>query len=316
MFGPPKVEVQDTVNYFTSLGFQIATYGTLSVSFHAPVSEIDSAFHTTLSTVRYGSASDPNTTVANSKPLELPTPIVQGISTIDGLGGPGAFNYYHSQNPLFAQVVASAEANSLASAAGPATAPVVYNATMAELYNYTDQATGWFNINYAFGKQLESLKWQTFSAATTTQLFQATPLLSKGYNGNSTGHPINIVIVMEGGINPGDIQAYSQLVWNNPYQLYDRISPDPIDGAYTWNGTLDYTDGDSGEMALDIEYSATMAPGAHIIPVYAQGFFPNMLDDQYAAINNMVPTPNVVSNSWGAPRMAVRSTPRGSAATR
>ncbi len=302
MFGPPAAEVQDTVNYFTSLGFSVATDGPISISFQAPVHLIESAFHTTLSEVRYGNATSTNTTIANTAPLQVPEPIAGGIDAIDGLSGPGGnYQVYHSQNPQFAAAVDQVSAAEAAQSAPAGIAPIVYNATMEELYNYTDQAYAWFGYNYQFGHQALTARTQTISAATLNQLFQADPLLSKGYNGNSTGHPITIVIVMEGGINPGDIQSYSQLVWNNPYQLYDRISPDPVDGAFTWNGTLYYTDGGSGEMALDIEYSGTMAPGAHIVPVYSQAFYGNMLDDQYATIDKMVPTPNIISNSWGGP---------------
>jgi hypothetical protein len=303
MFGPPSTEVQNTVNYFTSLGMQVGTVGTLSVSFHAPAGLVATAFHTTLGEVRYGNATSTNTTVANTAPLALPSPIEGGISSIDGLSGPGDYHYYHSINPAYANAIENAELGGYgAPTAAPSAGTVVYNATMEELFNYTDQAFAWFGFQYPFHSQLENARYQSVSAATFNQLFQADPLLAKGYNGSlgdPGGKPITIVILMEGGINPGDLQAYSQLVYNNPYQITNRVTPDPIDGAYTWNGTLYYTDGDSGEMALDIEFSSTMAPGAHIIPVYSQGFYGNMLDDQYAAINNMNPAPNIVSNSWG-----------------
>ncbi|MCI4357873.1 MAG: hypothetical protein L3J95_05895 [Thermoplasmata archaeon] len=303
MFGPPSAEVQDTVNYFTSLGMQVGTYGPLSVSFHAPTSLVSTAFHTTLSMVRYHNTTQSKTTIANSAPLSLPRPIASGISSIDGLSGPGNYRYYHSIDPSLAQSIYQAEAAQagVQPASGPGIAPIVYNATMAELYNYTDQAFAWFSFQRPYHTQVLTSRYQSISAATFNQLFQANPLLAQGYNGNSTGKPITIAIVMEGGINPGDLQAYSQLVYNNPNQIVNRVTPDPIDGAYTWNGTLYYTDGGSGEMALDIEFSSTMAPGAHIIPVYSQGFFGNMLDDQYAALATMSPTPNIISNSWGGP---------------
>lgn len=302
MFGPPSTEVQDTVNYFTSLGMQVGTVGTLSISFHAPSSLVASAFHTTLSEVQYSNTTATKTTIANSAPLRLPSPIAGGIGSVDGLSGPGNYRPYHSVDPMLAQAIQAAELGASGAPAAPATGgPVVYNATMAQLFNYTDEAFAWFGYQFAFHNQLLTHRTQSISAATFNQLFQADPLLAQGYNGGPKGaNPaITIAIVMEGGINPGDLQSYAQLVYNNPNQIVNRVTPDPIDGAYTWNGTLYYTDGGSGEMALDIEFSSTMAPQAKIIPVYAQGFFGNMLDDQYAALNSMSPTPNIISNSWG-----------------
>ena len=167
------------------------------------------------------------------------------------------------------------------------------------LSNYTNEAFAYFQYySHTYGKWYH---WSDIAAPAFNNLFDANPLLNQGYNGSSGGKPITIALVMAGGINPDDLRAYSQLVYNNPNNVMDRLVPTPVDGAFILNGSLYYTDGASAEMALDIEFSSTMAPGARIMPVYGPDLSGGYLDDDYATIDMMATIPNIISNSWGGP---------------
>jgi hypothetical protein len=292
MFGPNPVEVQNVVNYFTSLGFRVGTVGPISVSFEAPVASINSAFHTQLSDVSYGNATARNMTVANSQPLSLPMEVAAGVDAIDGLSGM-QYQVYHSQLPGLAQILGGA------ADLAPSAVPANGTANLAALSYYQNEAFAYFvYYSHTYGKWYH---WDDISAPAFNNLFDANPLINAGYNGNSTGKPITIAIVMGGGINPDDIRAFSQLTYDNPNQIMNRLVPTPVDGAFILNGSLYYTDGASNEMALDIEESSTMAPGARIMPVYGPNLFANYLDDDYATIDQMTTIPNIISNSWGGP---------------
>ena len=297
MFGADPAEVQATVNYFTSLGFTVQTRGLLSVSFSGPAALTSAAFHTRLANVVTANGTS---LVENLDPLTLPAPIAPGIASVNGFTSPNTIQPTHSVAPqaatdLIGQPSVSYSASPPAMA--PGYTPITNWTNISTLYNYSNQAFGWFRY---FSHHYQA--WETFQLITPASLnfmYDANPILAQGYNGDSTGTPINIAIVMAGGINPDDLQGYSQLVWNNPNQILSRLSPIPVDGAFTANGTVAWTDGASGEMALDIEYSGTMAPKAHITAVYGPCLCTNVLDDDYATILNMNPIPSIVSNSWG-----------------
>ncbi len=294
MFGPNPVVVQNTINYFTSLGFTVGTQGPISVSFRGPANLVNAAFKTQLVNVRLGSGAEAMTT---ADPLSLPAPIAGAVSTVNGLDSTNVAKPTHFIDP-------STLGDIVATGALPATSLSTALATqnwvnISQAYNFTNHAFLWFQ--YFSHRLNREITWQTLTPAALDYLYNGTQLLDRGYNGNSTGTPIRIAIVMAGGINPGDIKGYGQLVFNDPNAIWHRLVPMPIDGSFTTNGTVTYTDGASGEMALDIEYSATMALGATIMPVYGPCLCTNVLDDDYAAIDALPAgqLPNIVSNSWG-----------------
>ena len=297
-FGPNPVVVQNTINYFTSLGFRVGTRGPISVSFTGGVGEANAAFHTQIVNVTLSPAVEAAT---YGTPLSLPTAIAPGISTVNGLSSYAIAHPEHFVDPANAgDVVAPAPfaPSSLATDLSSAlTAETSVNISQA--FNFTNHAFMW--LHYYSQSRATFRSTQFISPGSLDYLYNATSLLNAGYNGNSTGTPIRIAIVMAGGINPDDIKGYGQLVFNNPMAVYGRLTPYPIDGSFTTNGTQTYTDDGSGEMALDIEYSATMALGAHIEAVYGPCLCTNVLDDDYAFIDGMSSTtfPNIVSNSWG-----------------
>jgi Pro-kumamolisin, activation domain/Subtilase family len=294
MFGPNPVVVQNTVNYFTSLGFQVATQGPLSVSFKGPAAQVNSAFKTQLVNVKLGSGAEG---MLNSEPLSLPSAIAGSVASVNGLDTTTVAHVEHFIDPsALSDIVDASQLPTTALGTALASQNWV---NISQAYNYTNHAFLWFQ--YFSHSQNRQITWQTLTPAALNVLYNGTQLLDQGYNGDSTGTPIRIAIVMAGGINPGDIKGYGQLVFNNPNAIWNRLVPMPIDGSFTTNGTLTYTDGDSGEMALDIEYSATMALGATIMPVYGPCLCTNVLDDDYAAIDALPQSqlPNIISNSWG-----------------
>lgn len=293
MFGPNPVAVTDTINYFTALGFHVETQGPLSISFAGTAGEADQAFRTNLVNVQNATGALAS---VNSAPLALPSPIALSVSTVNGLNGQAdRFTVQHFQNPLVA--ASAAPTGAVSGAAAPLVvpqAPPGGNVTnISALYNFSNHAFAWVYF-YSHGHQRYE-KFQIITPGALSLLYDALPMVNAGYNGAG----ITIAIVMGGGINPDDLRTYASEVWNNPNQIWNRLSAFPVDGAYGLNGTLFYTDGASNEMALDIEYSGTMAPAAHIDAVYGPGLYTTVLDDDYATLASMATPPNIVSNSWG-----------------
>jgi subtilase family serine protease len=296
MFGPSQTTVQDTINYFTSLGLHVGQTGPLSISFYGSSSQVSAAFKTSIDNVGYG---DGLQGYVNTEPLALPAVLAQAISTVDGIDSATQVSTTDMVNPQVSQE---------ADAGIPAADQPAFNAALARAmvgetgndsaaYNYSNHAFVWFKY---WSKTYDAFReYQVITPASLSNLYQETPLIQQGYNGDSTGTPITIAIIMAGGINPGDIEGFSQMVWNNPMQIMDRLTAMPVDREFGLNGTETYTDGGSNEMALDIEFSSTMAPGAHIVPVYGPYLSTNVLDDDYAAVAGMSTVPNLVSNSWG-----------------
>jgi subtilase family serine protease len=312
MFGPNPIEVANTINYFTSLGFTVETQGILSVTFHGSAAATERAFETSL----VQASTNGSIVTVNALPLSLPSPIASAITTVNGLNSRSSFQIPLAQGPpaVFLDGAARSEATPKAGGLSPAASPVApasvtplspvgaappgANMTnVSALYNFSNAAFGWFQLFNRYYHQ--DIPWQVVSPAALSAMYDALPLLNAGYNGNSTGTPITIAVVMTGGINPDDMRQAALAIWNNPNQILNRLTAYPVDGSYGLNGTHYATDGGSSEMALDIEYASTMAPRAHIDAVYGPCLCYTVLDDDYATLANLPKAPNIISNSWG-----------------
>lgn len=291
MFGPDPVTVQNTINYFTSLGFTVGTRGAISISFVGSTGQANFAFRTQLSNVQYGGGA---MAMMNTMPLSLPTPIAGGILSVNGFDSTRAFHTEHFYNPATLSDLSGSAISS--SSVAPATGTVHFT-NVTNGFNFTNSAYFWFQ--YFSARRGYNFHYGGLTPGALDTMYNATPLINAGYNGNSTGKPVTIAVVMAGGINPDDIKGYGKLVWNNPNNLWNRLTAIPVDGSFTTNGTVHYTDGGSNEMALDLEYSSTMAPGAHLDAVYGPCLCYNVLDDDYAILDSMSTTPNVITNSFG-----------------
>ncbi|MCI4322702.1 MAG: S8 family serine peptidase, partial [Thermoplasmata archaeon] len=289
MFGPNPVVMQNALTYFQSEGFTLQTRGIASLSFSGTVGQAQSAFRTDLVNVHFPNGSFGS---LDAQPLSLPGALAPYVQTVNGVAETSVNQYEMIQLPTdIAPVVGG----------GPSSQTGYAQTNLSDLYNFTNHAFGWTSY-YTEGPKGEQVKVnsQLITPGGISYAYDALPLLNAGYNGDSTGTPITIAIVMGLGLNPGDFSEYAQQVWNNPNQILDRLTALPVDGAYGLNGTKYYTDGTSGEMALDIEYSSTMAPAAHIDAVYGQGGLDTKtLDDDYAKLWSLAKAPNIISNSWG-----------------
>jgi subtilase family serine protease len=295
-YGPNPVVYQDTINYFTSLGLKVETKGLLSVSFTGSAAETEAAFHTNLENVSYGTGS---TGVGNAEPLSIPAPIAKGIVSIDGLDPAGIAKPTSMVDPMALSEFGQPQpmANGV-TPASPVYLPYDTNqGNLSTVFNFSQAGFFWFE-HFSLSEKRTELD-QVITPGALAVMYNDTQLLNAGYNGDSTGTPITIAIIMAGGINPGDLEDYGAIVWNNPNQIMDRLTANPIDGAYTTNGTQYYQDGASSEMALDLEFSSSLSPAAHLLPTYGPCLCTNVLDDDYASLENMAKAPNIISNSWG-----------------
>jgi subtilase family serine protease len=297
MFGPNPVAVQDTINYFTSLGFKVGTQGLASVSFVGDAQATTTAFKTPILSVRVNGSIG----AMNQEPLSLPGEIAPYVSTVDGFTG----SYFNTLPLQAAQDPFDPTASSTSPGPGPdatPAAPAGANVTnISALYNWTNHAFAWVQFPYDPAVGLNPV-WQIITPPAVANMWGVDPLYNMGANGKG----ITIAIFMCEGLNPSDLRSWSQMVFNNPTQLTNRLVVDPIDGAWGLNGTLTWTlAGCAGETAIDTEWSSTMAPGAHIMDVLTPSLATNQIDDGYAYMEGLATPPNIISNSWGGHEDAV-----------
>ncbi|MGA8938584.1 MAG: S53 family peptidase [Acidobacteriaceae bacterium] len=111
------------------------------------------------------------------------------------------------------------------------------------------------------------------------------------------------ILELGGGYRPQDLRSY----FKNLDIPLPTVVPVSVDGAM--NAPFGTSNGADGEVALDIEVAATIAPGAKLA-VY---FGPNdrtgkgFLDTLTAAVHDTVHNPSVISISWGGPETLVKS---------
>jgi kumamolisin len=123
------------------------------------------------------------------------------------------------------------------------------------------------------------------------------PELAKLYNFpaglDGTGQCIGI-IELGGGYRTSDLKAYFKSL-NLPSPNVKSIS---VDGAKNRPSTVNSAD---GEVMLDIEVAASIAPKARIAVYFAPNTDKGFLDAITAAIHDTVNQPSVISISWGGP---------------
>ena len=110
---------------------------------------------------------------------------------------------------------------------------------------------------------------------------------------DATGQIIGI-IELGGGYRTADLNAYfAGLGLTAP-----QVTAVPIDGSKNTPGTADGAD---GEVMLDIEVSAAIAPGAKLVVYFAPNTDQGFIDAVSAAVHDTVNNPSVISISWGGP---------------
>lgn len=122
-----------------------------------------------------------------------------------------------------------------------------------------------------------------------------TPLdLAKLYDfpaGDGSGQCIGL-LELGGGYKVADFQKYAQEMGQSGY----TVSAVLVDHAKNQTGS----DAD-GEVMLDIEVAAAIAPKAHIVVYFAPNTDQGFLDAISAAIHDTHNKPSVISISWGGP---------------
>lgn len=111
-------------------------------------------------------------------------------------------------------------------------------------------------------------------------------------NASGAGQTIGI-LELGGGYRTADLTAYFKTLG----QPAPKVTAVSVDGAKNSPSTADGAD---GEVMLDIEVSAAVAPGADIAVYFAPNTDQGFLDGLDAAIHDTTNKPSVISISWGS----------------
>jgi kumamolisin len=114
-----------------------------------------------------------------------------------------------------------------------------------------------------------------------------------------TGHGQCIAIIeLGGGYRTADLRAYWGQLHLRPAPKVSAVS---VDHGRNRPSTADSAD---GEVMLDIEVAAGVAPGARIAVYFAPNTDAGFLDAITAAVHDKVRRPSIISISWGGPEQA------------
>jgi kumamolisin len=102
------------------------------------------------------------------------------------------------------------------------------------------------------------------------------------------------IIELGGGYRPADIKAY----FNKLNLPVPKVKAVRVDGGRNQPSTADGAD---GEVMLDIEVAAAIAPKAQIVVYFAPNTDQGFLDAISKALHDNVNKPSVISISWGGP---------------
>ena len=112
----------------------------------------------------------------------------------------------------------------------------------------------------------------------------------------ATGQTIGI-IELGGGYKTADIKAYFKALG----QTVPNVKAVLVDGAKNAPTNANSAD---GEVLLDIEVAAAVAPGANIVVYFCPNTDQGFIDGIATAVHDTVNKPSVISISWGAPESA------------
>jgi kumamolisin len=111
------------------------------------------------------------------------------------------------------------------------------------------------------------------------------------------GHGQCIAIIeLGGGYRPADLKTY----FTRLGLLAPHVTAVRVDGGHNQPSTPDSAD---GEVMLDIEVAAGVAPKAHIAVYFAPNTDKGFLDAITMAVHDKVNKPSVISISWGSAEM-------------
>ncbi len=127
----------------------------------------------------------------------------------------------------------------------------------------------------------------SFTPVQVAQLYGLPP------NSSATGQTIAL-IELGGGFKNVDITAYFKAI-GVPRPTVTAISVD------SGKNKSDGPQGADGEVMLDIEVAAAIAPGVHIVVYFAPNTDQGFIDAVSTAVHDSTNNPSVISISWGGP---------------
>ncbi len=133
------------------------------------------------------------------------------------------------------------------------------------------------------------------AAATNTSYtpVQIAQLYQFPTGASAAGQTIGI-IELGGGYRAADLTAYFKALG----QKAPKVTAVSVDNGKNSPGS---TDGSDGEVMLDIEVSAAVAPGAKIVVYFAPNTDQGFIDAIGTAVHDTTNNPSVISISWGGP---------------
>jgi kumamolisin len=130
------------------------------------------------------------------------------------------------------------------------------------------------------------------SSGTSFTPVQIAQLYQFPANATATGQTIGI-IELGGGYRTADITAYFKSLG----QKTPKVTAVSVDGGKNKPSNANSAD---GEVMLDIEVAAAVAPGANIVVYFAPNTDQGFVDAIGAAVHDTTNKPSVISISWGA----------------
>jgi kumamolisin len=131
------------------------------------------------------------------------------------------------------------------------------------------------------------------AAGTSYTPVQVAELYQFPQGANATGQTIGI-IELGGGYRTADLTAY----FKGLGQTAPTVTAVSVDNGKNTPGNANGAD---GEVMLDIEVSASVAPGAKIVVYFAPNTDQGFIDAVSSAVHDTTNNPSVISISWGGP---------------
>ncbi len=332
MFGNQE-QYDQVSSYFTSFGLNVQGYDNMGMYVTGSVMQMESALHTRIQAFNeqtitdgvfnpsLGNISAQSGNVANhvvygsTTEVKLPSYISQYVSGIAGLSGLTAQSQIAMPSGMTPGMTVSTSLVSSSSSQ-------LQYVNKSDFLNYEIGNYGWAYYTLTGGAPTP---YQFLFPGTMPALAGATNLWSGNNTINSepdTGQGVTIAVIEVGLIDPSYLSQFSAEVFGNANQLPDRVTQIGV-GIPTLNDGIligeEY--GWTLETALDIEYAATMAPGAHIDVIGVPSADYTSFFDAYSFVTNYltggqalsVPAGNVVYGpSAGATSVTITSNSYGS----
>ncbi|MGC8609158.1 MAG: S53 family peptidase, partial [Thermoplasmata archaeon] len=298
-------------SYYSELGFKVVNKTPFMVELSGNVSLANAAFNANMYQLvnRNGEY-----LYSNINDISIPSSIAKYVASVDGLS-----NVQMTSNPVYPTLFGKAASDSSGSYLPAADQNYINHTDVVSLYakKYVWADLPITNGPYPGSAVIENTSpFQALFPSDLPWIYNA----AEGFNGTSTapganGTGVTIAIVMGTGYynnttaypawNWNDMYKYGKEVFGNPYQILDRVTylnasgmthkapPNPSNKSY-----VPFTDGYLGEFTLDTQYSATMAPDAHLDIMAIPSLSTVALDNAYSTLLELKKAPQIITNSW------------------